>query len=781
MKVLKKLILSTVTAVGAVCLAAGIAACNSGDSQGHKHTFAAEWSTNETSHWHAATCEHTTQKSGFGKHVDSDGDLYCDDCHYLMHDHTFDYSHWEHDSSTHWHAADCGHDAKTDVEPHYDFNDDQFCDECEAPVPHTHRYSETEWGVDEESHWRPATCCEGEKGYIEQHTFVEGECVCGVTEADLEAYTILSKLNLTDNEEFTYWYAALKEDGVTSVRISSWGDVVYDRSGDIEAKYVAQRSVKVKAQTSTGEDLEGVYIKITCTVNGAEVHKYGSSDAIAVGKTGADGIATIEFTPENGYTTPEVIYNARVAQALDVEQVLQIPEEQAFPLPNRYSYEDTASIFAIEVSEDAALEEEVGTVECTYSKGWNAYHTIYLPYRRYWADQVGGTDIQEEGAEYTFTLSGDGLFDYLYFSPQKYDYSQGGTVEQNNKIIDNAQLAASGIYTLTLEVTSASARMYFWNESDNMTKTKSDGTPDDSYVTSITGEEPTNVTAQTVGKYTGDNTIQIKIAPDKALKLYTLGIKCDTAEEVKVTVTREGDYEATADYFFQIQEDGSYFIQNVKMVGYGYTHTGLSLENIPADTYKIILSYDSYVRWWSFAYLNSDEDNCFCLASFVDKSDDLINHSGVIKISETDTLLMIWNNAATSLGTECNVKLEKYESPTLKDDGEMVYIPTAKKVMNSEIRVPLNVSAPGQFTIMVSYVGPENFHGLNESEIFALIKVGETSFNIPITPDSDSIGYGSYRYRGTITVDSVDTTISIQTLGLNMFFAGVTLTPVEAV
>lgn len=28
----------------------------------HRHTFRDEWSSNDTSHWHAATCEHTTEK-----------------------------------------------------------------------------------------------------------------------------------------------------------------------------------------------------------------------------------------------------------------------------------------------------------------------------------------------------------------------------------------------------------------------------------------------------------------------------------------------------------------------------------------------------------------------------------------------------------------------------------------------------------------------------------------------------------------------------------------------
>lgn len=35
----------------------------------HKHEFSAEWTTNETGHWHSATCEHTDEKKDFGAHV----------------------------------------------------------------------------------------------------------------------------------------------------------------------------------------------------------------------------------------------------------------------------------------------------------------------------------------------------------------------------------------------------------------------------------------------------------------------------------------------------------------------------------------------------------------------------------------------------------------------------------------------------------------------------------------------------------------------------------------
>ena len=35
----------------------------------HTHTFSDEWSHDETHHWHAATCEHTDEKSDYAEHT----------------------------------------------------------------------------------------------------------------------------------------------------------------------------------------------------------------------------------------------------------------------------------------------------------------------------------------------------------------------------------------------------------------------------------------------------------------------------------------------------------------------------------------------------------------------------------------------------------------------------------------------------------------------------------------------------------------------------------------
>ncbi|MCQ2742854.1 MAG: InlB B-repeat-containing protein [Bacilli bacterium] len=56
----------------------------SGCSTTHEHAFSSEWSTNELSHWHNATCEHKNLSKDLGSHIDSDNNEYCDVCGYKI-------------------------------------------------------------------------------------------------------------------------------------------------------------------------------------------------------------------------------------------------------------------------------------------------------------------------------------------------------------------------------------------------------------------------------------------------------------------------------------------------------------------------------------------------------------------------------------------------------------------------------------------------------------------------------------------------------------------------
>lgn len=63
----------------AAALAMGFAACSDDSDSGspaapesHEHTYATSYSSNESHHWYAATCEHTTEKKDFSEHTFGD-------------------------------------------------------------------------------------------------------------------------------------------------------------------------------------------------------------------------------------------------------------------------------------------------------------------------------------------------------------------------------------------------------------------------------------------------------------------------------------------------------------------------------------------------------------------------------------------------------------------------------------------------------------------------------------------------------------------------------------
>ena len=51
------------------CTVCGYTATEAIEKLAHTHKFATAWTKDETNHWHAATCEHTDEKSGFAEHT----------------------------------------------------------------------------------------------------------------------------------------------------------------------------------------------------------------------------------------------------------------------------------------------------------------------------------------------------------------------------------------------------------------------------------------------------------------------------------------------------------------------------------------------------------------------------------------------------------------------------------------------------------------------------------------------------------------------------------------
>ena len=122
-----KLILSMTVAICAI----GMIGCAQPESEPpHVHTFSEAWTTDATSHWHAATCEHTTEVSGKVDHQFPENwilvtaateeaagleERFCEVCNYratqvipqLNHNHDIAKV-WSTDSTKHWHTASCG-------------------------------------------------------------------------------------------------------------------------------------------------------------------------------------------------------------------------------------------------------------------------------------------------------------------------------------------------------------------------------------------------------------------------------------------------------------------------------------------------------------------------------------------------------------------------------------------------------------------------------------------------------------------------------------------------
>lgn len=76
-----RILISSVFLAGAVAASVAAAGC------AHSHTFSEDWSTDDTNHWHAATCKHTDEKSDLGAH-EYDATYKCTVCGY-QHEHTF--------------------------------------------------------------------------------------------------------------------------------------------------------------------------------------------------------------------------------------------------------------------------------------------------------------------------------------------------------------------------------------------------------------------------------------------------------------------------------------------------------------------------------------------------------------------------------------------------------------------------------------------------------------------------------------------------------------------
>ena len=270
---------SLISVFVSVALAFAVAGCQI-DSDRHEHSFSKDWTSNATDHWHAATCEHTTEVSGkaehtFGDYVsnndattEADGTKTreCSVCGYKdtvtdegskIHVHTFA-EEWTSDTSGHWHAAICEHtDEKSGFAEHtfgeYVSNNDAT---TEADGTKTRECSVCGY--------KDTVTDEGSKIIVPEFVFVKGGTVTGaaytnnyegvfiegrtvtlsdfymskyeVTKAQYKAImedTSLNTLEITADPSYstlkpkTYVMAAGEEDYERPVENVTWYDAVY--------------------------------------------------------------------------------------------------------------------------------------------------------------------------------------------------------------------------------------------------------------------------------------------------------------------------------------------------------------------------------------------------------------------------------------------------------------------------------------------------------------------------------------------------------------------------
>ena len=190
-----------------LALVFGLCACKDNtEIPEHEHTFSSEWTTNDTYHWHAATCEHTSQKADRAKHkwkstvvteathtTDGEKVSTCTVCGLtksevipattLLHIYSEE---WEFNGDYHWHSTTCGHDAKGSFEPHtwdsVEVITPSTCSEpgvarytckCgaekEEPIP-CHTFADS-WSNDNDYHWHAATCGHDAVSDKEEHVW----------------------------------------------------------------------------------------------------------------------------------------------------------------------------------------------------------------------------------------------------------------------------------------------------------------------------------------------------------------------------------------------------------------------------------------------------------------------------------------------------------------------------------------------------------------------------------------------------------------------------------
>ena len=160
----------------------------------HEHEFTDSWSKDGTYHWHAATCEHTTEVSGKAEHTFGDWTVTteateeaegsrersCTVCGYtateviakLEHKHTYSED-WTKDATHHWHAATCEHTTEVSDKAEHSFGEYVSNNDATTEADGTKTRECSVCGYGE------TVVDEGSKIIVPEMVLVEGDTVTG--------------------------------------------------------------------------------------------------------------------------------------------------------------------------------------------------------------------------------------------------------------------------------------------------------------------------------------------------------------------------------------------------------------------------------------------------------------------------------------------------------------------------------------------------------------------------------------------------------------------------
>lgn len=174
MKNIKKRLLVVLCMALCVLCACSFVACK------HTHSYT-EIGSNDAQHWNYCKDDNAIDETSKANHVDADGDGKCDVCdHAVAAAHEHSYTEWGSDDDDHWKKCSCGAIDESTKAAHVDANKDGKCDECAHAVPIPHEHSYTEWGSDDDYHWKKCSCGAIDESTKTAHVDVDKSGKCDV-------------------------------------------------------------------------------------------------------------------------------------------------------------------------------------------------------------------------------------------------------------------------------------------------------------------------------------------------------------------------------------------------------------------------------------------------------------------------------------------------------------------------------------------------------------------------------------------------------------------------